>query len=212
MMVGWSGVWREGGRWEEGERVRARGGGGEEEEQQEDFLFFFRKKERKKREGEEKSSKKNRTFASQNLIASCGLSTLSMMALVASSRTWTSRPGPGGGSAPAMSPLAMAAAAASAAACAMPLPSPRGSKESSAPIERSNPTTEITSIDSRRSMLSTLTGAGWRAGAPEASALTSRMFWILSQQPEITSKADLIEAIEKALATPLRTAFQWPLE
>ena len=147
------------------------------------------------------------------MSASWGLSTLSMMALVASSSTCTSRAGPAGGSAPMRSPRPSASAAVAAAACAMPLPSPRGSNESSAPIDRSKPTTEMTSIDSRRSMLSTLTGAGCLPeGTPEARALTSKMSWSLSQQPEMTSKADLIDAIEKALATPLRTAFQWPLE
>ena len=153
-------------------------------------------------------NQKKLTFVSQTFSASWGLSNLSMMALVASSSTCTSRAGPAGGIAPMRSPRASASAAVAAAACAMPLPSPRGSNESSAPIERSKPTTEMTSIDSRRSMLSTLTGAGCLAGAPDARARTSRMSWSLSQHPEMTSKADLIEAIEKALATPLRTAFQ----
>lgn len=176
-----------------------------------------KKKKKKKRDPPpkktptKKTQKKKLTWLSQTLSASCGLSTLSMMALVASRSTCTSRAGPAGGIAPIRSPRASASAAAAAAACAMPLPSPRGSNESSAPIERSKPTTEMTSIDSRRSMLSTLTGAGCRAGAPDASARTSRMSWSLSQQPEMTSKAERIEAIEKALATPLRTAFQWPL-
>ena len=70
------------------------------------------------------------------MSASWGLSSLSMMALVASSNTCTSRAGPSGGIEPMRSPRASASAAVSAAACAMPLPSPRGSNESSAPIER----------------------------------------------------------------------------